>query len=97
MDVRAGPNGLGYGRLGMIVPKRLVVSAVKRNRIKRLIRECFRQRQSELAGLDIIARLRASATDHPADETRLRDDFLKGMAACRACVRGRRHHPNDTE
>jgi len=97
LEVSAGPNNLDFGRLGLIVPKRLISHAVGRNRFKRLLREWFRQQQSDLAGLDIIARLKATTSDNPLDETVLRDDFLAGIAACRACVNSRRPQPNDTD
>lgn len=97
LDVSAGPNTLGFGRLGLIVPKRLIPGAVGRNRVKRLLRECFRQRQADLVGLDIIVRLKGPATDIASDEMVLRDDFLAGIAACRDCVNSRRPHSIDTD
>lgn len=97
LDVSAAPNDLGQARLGLIVSKRHIATAVGRNRVKRLLREWFRQRQSEMAGLDIIARLKAKISGDPLTESVLRDDFLSGIAACRACVNGRRPHPNVTE
>lgn len=47
-------NTLPYARLGLAIAKRAVPSAVDRNRIRRLIRESFRYRQSKLVGLDIV-------------------------------------------
>lgn len=47
-------NDQNTGRLGIIASKRNAKLAVDRNRIKRLIRENFRHRQSELKGLDIV-------------------------------------------
>jgi ribonuclease P protein component len=58
LDVLAAPNGLDHARLGMIVPKRIVATAVERNRIKRILREGFRLRQAGLVGLDVVARVR---------------------------------------
>jgi len=43
-----------YGRLGLIVGKRVAKSAVTRNRIKRIIRESFRFNQRQLNGVDVI-------------------------------------------
>ncbi len=47
-------NGLDFTRLGLSVGKR-IGPAVKRNRVKRLLRESFRLLQHELpAGLDLL-------------------------------------------
>lgn len=48
------PNGGPVARLGMAVAKKTLRRAVDRNRVKRLIRESFRFRQQELAGLDLV-------------------------------------------
>jgi len=45
----ARPNALGHHRLGLTVPRR-VGTAVRRNRIKRLLREAFRLQQHDLPG-----------------------------------------------
>ena len=44
-------------RLGMVIAKRYLPLAVQRNRLKRLLREGFRQAQSQLPPLDIVVRL----------------------------------------
>jgi ribonuclease P protein component len=77
----------------LIVPKKLISTAVGRNRVKRLLREWFRQNQENLAGLDIIARLKGKSGANSLDETALREDFLSGLAACRACVASRQPAP----
>jgi ribonuclease P protein component len=55
-------------RLGIIVGKRFVPHAVDRNRIKRLVRECFRHRRFELPPGDYVVRVRNPVTgmDAPA-------------------------------
>lgn len=50
----ARPNDLNEARLGLIVAKKNVRLAVKRNRIKRVVRESFRLNQQNLETLDII-------------------------------------------
>jgi len=47
-------NGLGYARLGLAIAKRVIPSAVSRNRFKRLIRESFRLNQYRLPDIDIV-------------------------------------------
>ena len=97
LDVNAGPNSLGIARLGLIVPKKVIPTAVGRNRVKRLLREWFRQNQENLPGLDIIARLKGGSRGNVLDETTLKDDFLSGLAACQACVMSRQPAFNDIE
>lgn len=47
-------NTLGYSRAGIVVGKKNVRSAVKRNRIKRLVREVFRNNKSLFDSLDVV-------------------------------------------
>ena len=58
-------NRKSFARLGIIVGKRTVQHAVARNFLKRLIRETFRTRQRELAGYDLLVRMRGAV--RPAD------------------------------
>ena len=50
----AVPNDKGHPRLGLAISRKVARTAVARNRIKRLCRESFRHRQSELAALDVV-------------------------------------------
>ncbi|SDX47168.1 ribonuclease P protein component [Nitrosomonas halophila] len=58
------PTDSDYGRIGLIVAKRVERGAVKRNRVKRILREAFRRNQQAIAGLDCIFQLR-----HPFSST----------------------------
>ena len=52
--VLARPNGLPHSRLGLAIAKKHTASAVQRNRIKRLIRESFRQHQPFKETIDAV-------------------------------------------
>lgn len=47
-------NSLQHARLGLLISKRAIKTAVARNRIKRLVRESFRQHVQQLKAYDII-------------------------------------------
>jgi ribonuclease P protein component len=47
------PNSLGFPRFGLVVGKRCG-NAVKRNRIKRVLREVFRQNKPFFDSLDVL-------------------------------------------
>jgi len=51
------PNTLGYSRLGLVVSKRIHKKANRRNYMKRLLRELFRQHHEQLSPHDIIIRV----------------------------------------
>ena len=48
-------------RLGLSVAARVIGNAVRRNHIKRLVRESFRQHQHELPAIDIVVNARSGA------------------------------------
>jgi ribonuclease P protein component len=56
------------GRLGLAVSKKQLRRAVDRNRFKRLIRETYRHRHSELTGRDIVVMVRSQAASRPNAE-----------------------------
>lgn len=62
------PNNLQTSRLGLTVSRRAARLAVQRNRIKRLVRESFRQHRKYLPAMDIVvmAKPRATDSDNPA-------------------------------
>jgi ribonuclease P protein component len=65
--ILARANGIQRHRLGMAVAKKGCATAVGRNRIKRVIRENFRQTmagQSPEQALDIVVLSTAAATNH---------------------------------
>jgi len=71
MTLFGRPNGLGHLRLGLSVPRRVGI-AVKRNRIKRLLREAVRLSQHDWpAGYDVIVVVRPHEALALADYQRL--------------------------
>jgi len=63
LTVFGRPNALANARLGLAISKKQLKRAVDRNRIKRLVRESFRQHQLLLAGLDMVVLARRSILD----------------------------------
>jgi ribonuclease P protein component len=59
--VIARPNGLEHARLGLAVGVKAAGNAVQRNRIKRLVRESFRHRQTGLPAVDVVVNARPAA------------------------------------
>ena len=47
-------NDCGHARLGLVVSKRVDKRAVRRNRLKRIIRESFRQGPIQAAPVDLV-------------------------------------------
>lgn len=70
LTVLATPNSINHGRLGLAIAKRAVPRAVDRNRLKRLVRESFREHQAQLVGLDIVVLARPGAGSRDNRELR---------------------------
>ena len=81
----ARANGLQHPRLGIAVSRKVLGSAVARNRFKRVVREHFRLMQHDLAALDIVVRARAGAVKASTAELRasLQRSLTKVSARCK--------------
>ena len=73
------PNSLGCPRLALVVPKRFVASAVRRNRIRRLAREAFRLNQAEIGAQDCVVRLVKAPGTAPVTREELEALFRRGV------------------
>ena len=56
-DIFHRPNMSTTARIGVVIAKKLVHSAVSRNLIKRIVRESFRQSRAKLPQRDIVVRI----------------------------------------
>ncbi len=68
--VLARASAHGEARLGMAISKKVARKAVQRNRLKRLVRENFRQRRQGLGATDFVVLANRAATTATAQELR---------------------------
>ena len=68
--VRRLPNDLGAPRLAVRVAKKIVKSAVARNRFKRCVREVFRHERPALAAFDHLVSLIRPYEQSASEEAR---------------------------
>lgn len=62
LGLKLGENSFGQGRIAIAVPKRMLKFAVDRNRVKRVIREQFRQHQIRACPVDVLVTLQRQMT-----------------------------------
>ena len=68
--VLARANELDSARLGMAISRKLAGDAVQRNRVRRVIRESFRQHRHALPPVDIVVMARGSLAQRSNRELR---------------------------
>ncbi|HVN46223.1 MAG TPA: ribonuclease P protein component [Steroidobacteraceae bacterium] len=69
-SVTARANDAGAPRLGLAVAVRAAGGAVRRNRLRRIIRESFRLHQRMLPAVDVVVSARPAARSAPAESLR---------------------------
>ena len=62
------PNGNSEPRLGLAISKKQCRLATARNRLKRIVRESFRQSRETLGGVDVVVMAQRSAATAPNRE-----------------------------
>ncbi len=82
--VYAAKQETGVARLGITVSRRVSTKAVRRNSLKRWVRESFRYHKQPLAGLDlvVIARQEANKTGRLQVNQSLLDHWIRVGEKC---------------
>lgn len=76
--VKLGENQVSRGRIAIAVPKRILKLSVDRNRVKRVIRETFRQHPVRGLPVDMLVTLRSATQVVPGEsDTRTHKNRLK--------------------
>lgn len=75
LTVLARANGLDHARLGTVVSRKAAARAVDRNRVKRVVRESFRQHQAQLAAVDVVVLAK------PGVANKINNDLFGDLAA----------------
>lgn len=84
LRVYAKPNSMGGARLGIVVGKRELRTAVARNLAKRTIREVFRIHRHQLPALDIIVRIMKPFDG--ANVLSVREELLRLLHTSKRCL-----------
>ena len=64
LRIRVKKNKVDHPRLGLVIGKRVFSKAVRRNRIKRIIRDQFRRNVNNLPSVDLVIQIFAELEDN---------------------------------
>lgn len=80
-------NDYDHPRLGLAIAKKIIRKAVRRNMIKRVIRENFRIQQQNLGNIDVVVMARREAVNAPLEllGKSLEKHWLKLVSRCASC------------
>jgi len=78
LRMRARKNRMPSARLGLVVTKKGTPKANRRNRVKRIIRERFRQQAQELPRADIVLQVFSNVDDARLKQTL--DELFKRLS-----------------
>ncbi len=83
----ARPNARCEGRLGVIVSKKVAKQAVRRNYMKRVLRELFRTLPDGTPGFDLVIRVKKPFDHHhyAAVQQQWTPALLRVARKCRDC------------
>lgn len=82
--ILARPNDLKHARLGLVVAKKNIKTAVQRNRVKRVIRETFRAAKFALPAHDFVVIVKAPAGK--SDNSKLRTALAQLVPLNETCA-----------
>lgn len=74
--IRFKPNNLNRPRLGLVVGKKTAKLAVRRNYMKRVLRELFRLNQHQLPSLDLVVQVQKKFQKTEFDQIKQEFDKL---------------------
>ena len=81
------PNGRNAPRLGLAIGKKNCPLSTGRNRLKRIVRESFRQHRGEMGNVDVVVVNQAAAAK--ADNRALFDSLAAHWKNCRPSGAGK--------